>query len=375
MASFLTAATRRLFSSSLCVPFCSDLNIAPSSSRLAPFSPPFAIHMFLNTFRRWVWYDPAVDRPIEGSKQPIRAYMLHSSSNYVYLCGGKFRTSKSPMNVFGIKLYAMPLALTALVAPMVAFCIVHAKWFWHNVSPAIVIVFCYIWLICVICFLKSSFDDPGVLPMNISLPENPNAMPEHYYDLILTTDGPHNQHLSAIKYCETCFIWRPIRATHCSRCGVCVANMDHHCPWVGNCIGQRNYYYFICLLLFAFVSLVFLIALMFYKIGHEHSVKRNRWALTLGIYGCLAFPYVALLLSFHIYIGLMGVTTREYLNMEKITGNPFVDVLQVPYHTSDLCANFKRQVFKARGWPFWRAREIVEEGDPRVTKVIVGGIE
>jgi len=45
---------------------------------------------------------------------------------------------------------------------------------------------------------------------------------------------------------------KPDRCHHCRICGVCVLKMDHHCPWVNNCISYTNYKAFVLFLFYAF---------------------------------------------------------------------------------------------------------------------------
>lgn len=40
--------------------------------------------------------------------------------------------------------------------------------------------------------------------------------------------------------CKDCNFWKPLRTKHCRSCGACNLRMDHHCPWLTNCVGLRN---------------------------------------------------------------------------------------------------------------------------------------
>uniref|UniRef100_A0A183CQF7 Palmitoyltransferase n=1 Tax=Globodera pallida TaxID=36090 RepID=A0A183CQF7_GLOPA len=56
------------------------------------------------------------------------------------------------------------------------------------------------------------------------------------------------------RYCYRCLAFKAPRVHHCSRCRRCVLLMDHHCPWINNCVGQRNQIYFVKFLFFAIVG-------------------------------------------------------------------------------------------------------------------------
>ena len=42
------------------------------------------------------------------------------------------------------------------------------------------------------------------------------------------------------RLCTVCEALQPLRAKHCKECGKCVALHDHHCPWLGTCVGEKN---------------------------------------------------------------------------------------------------------------------------------------
>ncbi|KAJ7493473.1 DHHC palmitoyltransferase-domain-containing protein [Mycena latifolia] len=47
------------------------------------------------------------------------------------------------------------------------------------------------------------------------------------------------------RWCSRCAIVKPYRAHHCRVCGTCILKFDHHCPWIGQCVGARNHKFFL----------------------------------------------------------------------------------------------------------------------------------
>jgi palmitoyltransferase ZDHHC9/14/18 len=50
---------------------------------------------------------------------------------------------------------------------------------------------------------------------------------------------------SQYRFCDRCKVWQPPDGVHCPECNVCIKGYDHHCVWMGTCIGKRNYRQFV----------------------------------------------------------------------------------------------------------------------------------
>lgn len=66
--------------------------------------------------------------------------------------------------------------------------------------------------------------------------------------------------LRSQRYCVPCRIIREPGTKHCYYCDVCIYKMDHHCPWIGKCVGRDNlclFYQFLLSVFFMMVCLIF----------------------------------------------------------------------------------------------------------------------
>ncbi|KAJ3432618.1 s-acyltransferase [Anaeramoeba flamelloides] len=140
------------------------------------------------------------------------------------------------------------------------------------------------------------------------------------------------------KLCETCGIYRPLRASHCKKCDNCIMKFDHHCPWVGSDVGLRNYRFFYLYLWSVFISTVYLITFSILTIKYQYSTISNSDDKTpsldkfTGIFSGLVIILISLpvclliinLLIFHTKLISINQTSREYIkNFYDGIDNPF----------------------------------------------------
>ena len=149
-------------------------------------------------------------------------------------------------------------------------------------------------------------------------------------------------YMAQFKICSTCYLIRPLRSTHCNTCNNCVIRFDHHCPWIGTCVGKRNYPIFFIFLFFLNLNQLFTAAICIAHIALniKNALKEEQKVSALGktkivqmsvgesiislyifIYICITMIFTTELLIFHIRIVLRNVTTKEEL--KKLFQNPF----------------------------------------------------
>ena len=79
------------------------------------------------------------------------------------------------------------------------------------------------------------------------------------------------------RYCDSCNIYRPQRTIHCYGCNNCILELDHHCRWLGTCVGIRNYMYDITVFIISSLSLVLQIFRSFYFITVAlYDIRNNK---------------------------------------------------------------------------------------------------
>ncbi|XP_041075955.1 palmitoyltransferase ZDHHC9-like [Polyodon spathula] len=196
-----------------------------------------------------------------------------------------------------------------------------------HLSPAIPVFAIILFFFVMATLLRTSFSDPGVLP---------RALPDEATFIEMEIEAANgnvpagqrppprirnvqiNNQIVKLKYCYTCKIFRPPRASHCGICDNCVERFDHHCPWVGNCVGKRNYRYFYLftlslslLTIYIFTFDIVHVVLRSVDSGFVNTLKDTPGTVLEVVVCFFTLWSVVGLTGFHTYLVSLNQTTNE----------------------------------------------------------------
>lgn len=220
------------------------------------------------------------------------------------------------------------LTLILSVAIFAAESAVSFPWLLSNrtvVGVILLIALILSFVITVVAAYLASTTDPGIIPRSNTVPPSFAAFPTVRERRLIFRGRP-----VTVKFCDTCRVWRPPRTSHCATCNNCVLRFDHHCPWLGNDIGLRNYRSYFTFVSVATVAASIAIAtsvltihwstadfrLEFPDESYASSLRRalsGPIAVNLAIIllSFLAMLFTGGLTGFHLYLMSNNVTTAE----------------------------------------------------------------
>ncbi|XP_025904938.1 probable palmitoyltransferase ZDHHC12 [Nothoprocta perdicaria] len=176
------------------------------------------------------------------------------------------------------------------------------------------VLFVLLVLCSVLLYLKVSLMDPGFVKAD---EEGQAGKTEE--QSMMSAPVPGN---IKMRRCGYCMVKQPMRAKHCQLCQHCVRRYDHHCPWIENCVGEKNHPLFI---VYLSVQLVVLLWAWYIAWSGLHFEQSWDW-LQHNIFLIISFLLIViftivdlLLLISHLYLVSCNTTTWEFMSHHRIS--------------------------------------------------------
>lgn len=210
-------------------------------------------------------------------------------------------------------------------------------------------------------------------------PADPNLRYREDRQPVPEFDRAKHNHVIENGRCHLCNITISSQRTkHCSVCNKCVAVFDHHCKWLNQCIGQRNYLPFFGSVLtaiamsLAYVGMTLTIIVLYFwprldllhpweylrmdpQLRNSSSDARTATDIqfemftipmpndfflaiitTASLLALFAFILLVHLCVFHVYINWSGITTYEYVREQRLQSDQQLGNESLPNEGKDI---------------------------------------
>ena len=178
----------------------------------------------------------------------------------------------------------------------------------------------------------------------------------HYLTMITSNEIPVKQFninqteskINNISICNKCHNIRPYRAHHCSVCDVCIRKMDHHCPWVVNCVGEANQKSFALFIFYSvissFISTICLYPEFSYIISHQSEINQSvvitsiKQQIVISLYYSLPILGFVISITCLIILVSLGVSQINWLkyNMTMIEWKMYPKKYECPFFEDNI---------------------------------------
>jgi len=201
------------------------------------------------------------------------------------------------------------------------------------------------------CLWRAVFTDPGSVPETAEwMPSRRRGVGTHGGAVSSSIDElplpqlHESKQTGERRFCKWCNGYKPDRCHHCRVCKSCILRMDHHCPWIANCVGFRNHKYFFLLVFYALLTCGFIIwtmsASLYAVLFVEETLPMHRFLLVFGMtLTCIMTVLLFFFFVFHVRLMFVATTTIEFCEKrQKYTAK---NAAAMPNYDLGICQNLK----------------------------------
>jgi len=280
------------------------------------------------------------------------------------------------------------LTFLGTTIPSVLFALFVLTDLWSKLNGAVFVIGIYFILQICILMLIAAYSDPGIIPRNPDWKRLRDEDKENNPTELFVEKRQRLKELKktilindkikiSLKYCPTCYMYMKPRTHHCSVCDCCVEDFDHHCPWLGNCVGKRNYRYFFGLIAIAEIAILYTLAMSIVELvlvlktksepDWNFTLNQNEWvragiSMFLILYSFVASILVGGLCCYHAFLISIAQKTYDRLK-QKYEDKPNI-------FDKGLVRNWLQALFSSRPVSLLRRKEVMSSSNS-LSKILI----